>query len=247
MVMYGMSPLFLSLFATDMFTHPNTGLDLAGYLAFLALAVGGVNLFGACVLTVPDDHPVFKAADEEPGRIIDETTSLLSGSRKHDEEAHVTAVQEPNDLSLPDLLKDPYFWVLFVFTSLTIGSVSAPVFDEKMLIMDRAQTEMVQSNIGSIILSLPPSTSSEVPPEITIATQVRLLAIANTVSRLLSGPLADILSPVARYVPSGIYCFTRKRQFSRVLFLTFSAAILFLSFAWTVAAVRHQGGIWVLR
>ena len=107
---------------------------------------------------------------------------------------------------------------------------------------------MVQSNIGTITLSLPPaSTVSEIPPEATIATQVRLLAIANTVSRLVSGTLADILSPVARPLPSGMYSFTKKRRFSRVLFLSFIAAILAFSFAWTEVAVRSQQAIWVLR
>lgn len=108
---------------------------------------------------------------------------------------------------------------------------------------------MVQSNIGTITLSLPPASSavSEIPPEVAIATQVRLLAIANTVSRLLSGTLADILSPVACYLPSGMYCFTKKQQFSRVLFLTFSAAIITFSFTWTEVAVRSQRAIWVLR
>ena len=108
---------------------------------------------------------------------------------------------------------------------------------------------MVQSNIGSIVLSLPPISPavSDVPPEAIIAAQVRLLAIANTVARLLSGTLADILSPVACYLPSGMYCFTKKRRFSRVLFLTFSAGVLALSFAWTDVAVRSRRAIWVLR
>jgi len=108
---------------------------------------------------------------------------------------------------------------------------------------------MVQSNIGTITLSLPPVSSgvSEIPSEVTIATQVRLLAIANTVSRLLSGILADIVSPVARYLPSGMYCFTKKPRFSRVLFLSFSAAVLTFSFAWTEVAVRSRRAIWVLR
>lgn len=231
MVMYGMSPLFLSFFATNIFTDPHSGLDLASYFTFLALVGGTVNLFGACVLTVPDGHPLLDTVDEESEASIDETTSLLSCPRKCDEEVHVVAVREPDELPLADLLKDPYFWVLFVFMSLTIGC-----------------TEMVQSNIGSITLSLPPVSSaiSEVPSEANIAVQVRLLAIANTVSRLLSGTLADILSPVAHYLPSGVYCFNGKRRISRVLFLTFSAAILAFSFTWTEIAVRSQRTIWVL-
>ena len=108
---------------------------------------------------------------------------------------------------------------------------------------------MVQSNIGSITLSLPPSSieASEGASEVAIATQVRLIAAANTVSRALSGLLADLLSPVACYLPSGIYGFAKKQQFSRVLFLSFLAVILILAFSWTELATRSQGAIWVLR
>jgi len=172
-----------------------------------------------------------ETVDEESEPSINETTSLLSSPRKHDYDVHGIAVREPDALPLADLFKDPLFWILFVFVSITIGS-----------------TEMVQSNIGTITLSLPPVSSavSEIPSEITIATQVRILAMANTVSRLLSGTFADILSPVAGYLPSGVYCFTKKRCFSRVLFLSFGAVILAFSFAWTEVAVRSQRTLWVL-
>jgi len=124
MVMYGLSPLFLSFFATNIFTDPQSGLDLAGYLTFLALVGGAANLFGACALTVPDSHAMLEAVGEEPEESVDETTSLLSSPRKCDEEeVHVIAVQEPDEVSLADLVKDPYFWVLFVFMSITVGCV----------------------------------------------------------------------------------------------------------------------------
>lgn len=132
MVMYGLSPLFLSSFATNIFTDPHSGLDLTTYLTFLALIGGTANLFGAFVLTVPESHTVPETTNEESGARTDETTLLLSGPRKHhDEEVHVTAVQEPDELSLADLLRDPYFYVLFVFMSIAIGSVSLPVLPRK--------------------------------------------------------------------------------------------------------------------
>lgn len=127
MVMYGLSPLFLSSFATNIFTDPHSGLDLTKYLTFLAFVCGTVNMFGAFVLTVPKSHAVSETIDEEPGASIDETTSLLYGPGKHDEDVHVTAVPEPDELSLADLLRDPYFYILFVFMSLTIGCVSLPM------------------------------------------------------------------------------------------------------------------------
>jgi hypothetical protein len=120
-VMYGLSPLFLSFFATSLFTDPHSGLDLTSYLLFLALVGGAVNLFGACVLVVPDGRPALKTADEESEGSVNETTSLLSG--KHGE-VHVVAVQEPDELSLADLVKDPHFLVLFAFMVITVGCVS---------------------------------------------------------------------------------------------------------------------------
>ena len=123
MVMYGLSPLFLSLFATNTFTDPRSGLDLTHYLTFLALLGGAVNLFGACVLTVPDINAATEIVDEVPEENVDETTALLSGPRKRNEEGHVIAIKEPDEGTLVDLAKDPYFWVLFVFMSLTVGCV----------------------------------------------------------------------------------------------------------------------------
>ena len=124
MVMFGLSPLFLSLFATNTFTDPQSGLDLTHYLIFLALVGGTANLFGAFVLTVPDHHAVLERTDEESEVTINENTSLLPAPKKCDEESHVIAVQEPDEVSLKDLIKDPYFLVLFAFVSLTIGCVS---------------------------------------------------------------------------------------------------------------------------
>jgi len=123
LVMYGLSPLFLSFFATNVFTDPQSGLDLTRYLTFLAILVGTVNLFGACVLTVPDGHAVLEMVDEMSEETVDETTSLLYTPRKPDEEVHVIAVQEPDEVSLAGLVKDPYFWVLFVFMSIAVGAV----------------------------------------------------------------------------------------------------------------------------
>lgn len=90
-----------------------------------------MNLFGACVLTVPDNNAVPETVDEMEEN-IDETTSLLSGPRKRDEEVHVIAIKEPDEGSLADLAKDPYFWALFVFMSLTVGCVRVSLCRQKI-------------------------------------------------------------------------------------------------------------------
>ena len=114
---------------------------------------------------------------------------------------------------------------------------------------------MVISNIGTIVLSLPPSSSTsstllsntQYSPASATATQVRLLSISNTVSRLLVGPLADFVSPVASYLPCGTIYFSRKHRISRIAFLTVSSVLLFLTYANMEFFIRSRAGIWMLR
>lgn len=103
---------------------------------------------------------------------------------------------------------------------------------------------MVVSNLGTIVLSLPSATGSSASAN--VATQVRLLSFFNTLSRLLIGPLADVLAPVASYVDS-VWAFSRKRHASRVLFVVGAALVLAATFAWLELAVRTQEAAWPLR
>lgn len=109
---------------------------------------------------------------------------------------------------------------------------------------------MVISNIGTIVLSFPPSSS--VPrvanfTENSTSYQVRLLSISNTVSRIVAGPLADFVSPVASYLPSGVPAYARKHRISRVVFLSGSALLLAATFFWMEYGVTSREALWVLR
>lgn len=111
---------------------------------------------------------------------------------------------------------------------------------------------MIISNIGTIVLSLPShisinSASGTPSPVLVTATQVRILSIANTVSRLISGPLADIVSPMPSDSMDGSRGFLRKHLVSRIVFLTFSAALLVCTYTWMVVGVREQAAVWALR
>jgi MFS family permease len=112
---------------------------------------------------------------------------------------------------------------------------------------------MIIANIGTIVFSLPQRTSdisslTELPSTShTTATQVRMFSIANMFSRVIVGPLADIVSPMPSGAQDGTRGSTRKHLISRMVFLTFSAAVLVCSCAWMVAGVREQGSVWALR
>jgi hypothetical protein len=107
-----------------------------------------------------------------------------------------------------------------------------------------AQCEMVISNMGSIVLSLPPPFSSPGYPPVDTATstQVRMFATANTVSRLVIGPIADSLSPMVSDARDA-----RRTRVSRVYIMSATVLLLFSIFVWMDVGVRSQEELWVLR
>ena len=103
---------------------------------------------------------------------------------------------------------------------------------------------MVMSNIGTIIMALPQSPtawlSEQVNEDSPAADQVKILSISNTVSRIVFGPLADFVSPVASSSE-------RKARINRFVFLSGSASILCLIFSWMAFGVETRQQVWVLR
>lgn len=105
---------------------------------------------------------------------------------------------------------------------------------------------MVMANIGSIVLSLPEhlhSLSVVVRSE-HMSTQVRLISLSNTISRLVTGPCADFLAPVLQEsseAPRG------KPRLSRMVFLLIPGLIITLVGLVMEWAVFVQKTLWVLR
>lgn len=110
---------------------------------------------------------------------------------------------------------------------------------------------MVISNIGTIVLSLP-SRSTIVgagiyTTESAASKHVRILSVSNTVSRIVVGPLADFVSPVASYLPTGTIVYTRKHRVSRIIFLAVPALLLGMAFLWMELGVNDREATWILR
>ncbi|KIK97494.1 hypothetical protein PAXRUDRAFT_824887 [Paxillus rubicundulus Ve08.2h10] len=245
LALFGLSPTFLSLLASRYFSSPDGELDVTRFLQFLAILCGCVHLLGGLTLQVlpPASENVATSAvlldtPEEP----DERAALLpnktdgNGNNKQIEVQLGIVEEEPTaKQSVLDVLKDRNFWAL-AFVSFVVSGCC----------------EMIISNISTIVLSLPQRTSdisslTELPStSLTTATQVRMFSIANTLSRLLVGPLADAVSPVPSGAQNGTRRSMRKHFISRMVFLTFSAAALVCSSAWMVVGVREQRSVWVL-
>ncbi|KAJ7109263.1 major facilitator superfamily domain-containing protein [Mycena epipterygia] len=217
MALFGLSPLFLSFVASSFFNDGADGtLNVVSFLAFLAILSGVVHIIGAVNLRVPNAHlpVVLPARDEE----ADETTALLLDS------------ENSARGSLLDLLRDPYFWILFMLLVMTLGPC-----------------EMIISNIGTIVMSLPSASATVLSGSSGAAAsaQVKTLAISNTATRIVIGPIADFISPILASVPHDGFS-PRKHHISRAAFLVGAAVVLAFAFFWMELAVRSQADVWVL-
>ncbi|KAF7338388.1 putative transporter MCH1 [Mycena venus] len=216
--LFGLSPLVLSFVASGFFTdRVDKSLDVVRFLAFLALLTGIVHIIGALNLRVPKNHlpPMIV---QSPNEEMNETTALLRPESRFNA-----------DGSSLDLLRDPYFWIFFMLLVVILGPC-----------------EMIISNVGTIVLSLP-SASATVSSGSSgaAALQVKTLSISNTVTRLLTGPMADFISPIV-IVASELPLSPRKHYMSRAVFLLGPALVLAFSFLWMDVVVRSQADVWIL-
>ena len=103
---------------------------------------------------------------------------------------------------------------------------------------------MVISNIGTIVMSLPPSLNGWLSGPLLdgspTAHQVKILSISNTVSRIVIGPLVDFVSP--ENITGQV--FSRK---TRIIFLSGSASLLSVTSLWMAVGVKTREQVWVLR
>src|SRR6266545_3064405 len=107
---------------------------------------------------------------------------------------------------------------------------------------------MIISNIGTIVASLPSSTTMTgySLSESGVPFQVNLIAAANTLTRISVGPLADFVSPIAAYLSLGVV-FPRKHRISRFAFLSGPAILLALTSLWMIGTTTTRNQLWVLR
>lgn len=103
---------------------------------------------------------------------------------------------------------------------------------------------MVISNIGTIVASFTPSASEA--SKTTAGSQVRLISVANTLSRLATGPLADFTSPIPVRHPSGELHFHPKRSVTRIVFVFATSVFLLCAFAWMAIGIVSVEGVWFL-
>ena len=74
-----------------------------------------------------------------------------------------------------------------------------------------------------------------------------VIAVSDTLTRLILGPVADIVSPVPTYSENGIWAFPRKPYVTRMIFVAGAALVFALAFIWPIVGVRSQEALWPLR
>ncbi|KZT68203.1 MFS general substrate transporter, partial [Daedalea quercina L-15889] len=230
LAIFGMSPLLLSWIATYFFTPPGGVLDVTHFFTFMALLTGVINLCGALILPgpavaeIPTSDETALQHDPDDDAEADEETSLLASSIQSLTGLDALCAETPEHLSAMELVKNPYFWLFSSSVSLVVGTA-----------------EMIKSNIGMIVLSLPSTKKTE-----NIAMQVQLIAISDTLTRLILGPFADIISPVPTYSVNGVWAFPRKPYVTRMIFVAGAALLFAIAFIWPIVGVRSQEALWPL-
>jgi hypothetical protein len=143
MSLFGLSPLFLSLLASNFFTDLESGsLNVILFLKFMAIFTGSIHVFGAFNLRTPTptSEPDNSSINDPEVSDVDESTRLLPGK------PNVRVNGEPadgyGDSSL-DLLRDCYFWILAVFLLFTLGAVS----QDLIFILDEDITDLLPSSV----------------------------------------------------------------------------------------------------
>lgn len=130
MALFGLSPLFLSLIASNYFTSADGALEVTRFVTFMAILTGVVHVFGAINLRTPQITQV-EALDtsdiqddeesvlEQPSN---ERSPLIAPNKKSN--VQVTVVPVETKQTVMDLLKDPYFWILAFLVMVCLGTVS---------------------------------------------------------------------------------------------------------------------------
>nr|XP_031862035.1 uncharacterized protein CI109_002448 [Kwoniella shandongensis]KAA5529107.1 hypothetical protein CI109_002448 [Kwoniella shandongensis] len=262
----GLSALVLSSFSTLPIFMSDGDLNAAKFIYFLGILAPAVNLFGFLFMRVlpeplPEslkfegggddlDEDQDEEAEEEMSRSIgqllhlDEHTPLLIGGP---EAAREEIEEGKNEIwGVKELVGDwKGFWIFGILLALVIGP-----------------GEMVFSSIGSILTSLLPSTidllnASTDNPLALRNKHVYLLSLSSTISRLVTGLLADYLSPPLTHLPNPkhrtdptapthVFVRTKKVKLSRSAFIGLCSIVLSAVFAYCVFGLEGEKGLSVL-
>ncbi|CAO1620323.1 unnamed protein product [Parajaminaea phylloscopi] len=258
LTLFSLSSLFLTSLGTRFFSDARTGdLDASAFLSFLGWLLGATNLLSSFFIQLPvaTTHRRKPDRDSQHSGEVDERTSLFESQVEDGEgdDNEGRSIVEATTLSgLPEsqstfaFLSTPAVWSLGLLMVAGVGA-----------------SEMVLSSVGNMVVALMGSLSRSMPASqdpaaqayaMTMsphvgpialeirASQVKLLAAANTLSRLASGLLSDWLAPKASS-PGGTSEPRRRIQVSRLALLFFAIALLSVAFAWAAFGLETVDGL----
>ncbi|KAG8967926.1 putative monocarboxylate transporter mch1 [Tulasnella sp. 419] len=219
LALFGLSPLFLSL-PSSWFIAGKDYVEAQSYIIFLGLVTGIVHLLSSIGFYYSirsgqsRNEPTSEIHAEQPSETSpDEETPLIPKTS--------TPAEEQSFLTL---LADKHFWWLWVSVALVTGSA-----------------EMIIGNVATIVVSLPKAESPKltVIPNI-VSSQVQIISISNTLSRLIAGPLIDI------FCPSPFATDARRPWPGRVGIIASAAMLLGTAYAYMATLVKFQSQVWLL-
>ncbi len=220
---FGLSPLFLSQVATKWFKTAGGEVDVVGFLTFLAIVLGLINLLGWWGLRVPTEVMV----EEERSSGAEETDPLLENRK---------VLEISPELSFKQFLLQPNFWILGLVVLLLIGP-----------------GEMVLASLGSIAQTLlPPLITLDSSEALEIRQfQLELFSFFNTLGRLLIGIFSDLCTVSLKEIELGTYYNNTlerrsKGKISRWSIMIWTSVGMVSSWIFTSIWVVDTDRLWVL-
>lgn len=253
----GLSSLFLSSIArAEVFKaltdnkNESVELEPVKYLSFLAILVPSVNIFSSIFMRIlpsvenlpetPEEISEVDTPDyaDSPSHLLNPTEhtpliiggpeALYAAAREESQDARRKHLHEVVHVhwTASKLLKDPGFWSFGWIVAVSIGPA-----------------EMILSSIGSILTSLLPPDDS-LSPQTSLALRshhILILSLSSTIARLLSGAIADYLSPVVPPPTDG-----SRRHVRRSTLAAGCVAVLLGVYIWGGVGMASERGLWVV-
>lgn len=257
-VAFGLSGMWLSQVGSQLLYEPKKGggkgdIDVYRFFLFLTGLLFAVGLVGAFTFkVVNEDELINEAVSElEQGGFLDESAfnhgtlfhnrSPTYGTMSRSSSRKSSVAKSSDNASLPSLDAAIKSIILNTETRLFFADPNTWLLAAGFFFAS-GPGETFINNLGSVINTLYPPPSPSIPPFNSPATNISVVAIASTVTRLLAGTFSDFLSPSPLHSNS-----PRKFTLSRVVFLlTFDIALLLAQLLLATGLVQNLPNLFPL-
>ncbi|KAK0554390.1 hypothetical protein OC846_002122 [Tilletia horrida] len=258
LTLFSLSSMILSAVGSYFFADPFTGdLNTSAYLFFLAYMLGIVNLFAGLGMRTSKPPSSPPGTPERRHSVGDGSDASFSDFSDDDEHSPLIASETrpprstlpylPQDSKLSSFLQAPSVWALALIMFISVGACEMLMSCVGAVVQSLIGSEPVEEEgtLATLVLGAVSSSPSLIGTMVSSpgkewaraaleirGTQVRLLAVMNTIARLGSGLLADLCAPTSTRVQSARRHGRDRFVLSRLTVILSALILLFLAFTY---------------